>query len=547
MWRAAVVLGCCAGAVAAPAPHCPRQVLAADAPQRPVVHAFHWDADGAYPGGNRDPDSGDRALYNNTPSAWQHYDWSVVTVVDTFTFGGTVDPELLCAAHAHGARVVIGAAAQNSKLWTGPAGLNSSTHRTALAKDIVANVVEQGADGVNLDIEWPPIALRDAISSFVCELSALLRREVPDAQVTFDMAARPVEYEPGTLAYDFATLAECVDHIVMMDYDMATPDDLKANLSVPNSPIPGIRAGINGFVKLGVPAQQLVLAMPWVGMVYPCLGLDPSKELPTGCIPWPPWIRDPANCTIETGFGTIVSELLPLSLRNPAVGTLTRGRQWNATSSTPWFDYVDSSAVPPKRHRVHYDDAESVAAKVKLSTELRLAGVGMWVANALGPYTASPVGKAMWAALRAAPAPPPSPPPPVAWPQPVFHPPQLVSDSPFNDYADGYYMLPRNSASGTSNTSSSSSNQQQIAGGGGVIFGVGAGRFTQSTDFGASWTALPQWDGTSGDPDGYNPAVSLAATLTLTVSSMLQFDLTSVSALTSAGAVLPVLCLHWLL
>jgi hypothetical protein len=29
-----------------------------------------------------------------------------------------------------------------------------------------------------------------------------------------------------------------------------------------------------GFVKLGVPAHRLILGMPWVGMIYPCLGLD---------------------------------------------------------------------------------------------------------------------------------------------------------------------------------------------------------------------------------------------------------------------------------
>ena len=75
---------------------------------------------GAYPGGHRDPDPGDRQYVNNTPDAWRHYDWSLVTTVDTFTNHGTVDPELLCTAHEHGARVVIGAAAQNSKLWTGP-------------------------------------------------------------------------------------------------------------------------------------------------------------------------------------------------------------------------------------------------------------------------------------------------------------------------------------------------------------------------------------------------------------------------------------------
>jgi hypothetical protein len=309
------------------------------------VLIFHWDAEGNYPGGHRDPSLGDRGYVHNNASAWRSYDWSLVTTVATFTFGGTVDPELLQTAHAHGAKVVIGAAAQNSPLWTGPATLNSSTHRTALAKDVVANVLRQGADGVNLDIEWPPLGIRDSLTAFTCELSALLRRELPGAHVSFDMAARPVLYEPGTDAYDFAALAECLDTIVVMDYDMATPDQLKANLSAPNSPLPGISTGMAAFVSLGVPAHQLILAMPWVGMVYPCFGLDASKEGPSGCIPWPPWILDPSNCTKETGFGTILSTLMPLS---------QHGRQWDKESQSPWFDYVDNQVTPPKRHRVWY-------------------------------------------------------------------------------------------------------------------------------------------------------------------------------------------------
>lgn len=223
---------------------------------RAEVHAFHWDA-------TNDPDPGDRAYLNNTPGAWQQYDWDIVTTVDVFSHGGTVDPALRCAAHAHGARVVIGAAAQNSPLWSGPSALNSSTHRTALTASILKNVQAQRADGINVDIEWPPLALRDDLTSFVCELSALLRREVPGAYITYDMPARPISYRPGTDAYDFASLIDCVDHFIVMDYgrwsrrlppwrcivhpltvpravasDMATPDMLKANLSAPNSPLP---------------------------------------------------------------------------------------------------------------------------------------------------------------------------------------------------------------------------------------------------------------------------------------------------------------------
>jgi hypothetical protein len=45
------------------------------------------------------------------------------------------------------------------------------------------------------------------------------------------------------------------------------------------------------------------MAMPWAGMVYPCMSLDPKDDPPSGCIPWPPWVTDPDTCTVETGYG----------------------------------------------------------------------------------------------------------------------------------------------------------------------------------------------------------------------------------------------------
>jgi hypothetical protein len=145
-----------------------------------------------------------------------------------------------------------------------------------------------------------------------------------------------------------------------------------------------------------------------------------------------------------------------------------------------------------------YDDPESIGAKAALSHSLGLAGVGIWIANALpsGDMYES-TREAMWAALRERPS--PSPPPAIH--RPRFSSPVLVSDSPFNDYADGFWRLPAPARHGTTTSG---------FGGDGLIFGVGAGRFTQSLDGGSSWTALPQYDGVHpaavDDGNGYNPA-----------------------------------------
>ena len=168
--------------------------------------------------------------------------------------------------------------------------------------------------------------------------------------------------------------------------------------------------------------------------------------------------------------------MLPLS---------TNGRQWDTASSTPYFDFVN--ATEGRRHRVWYDDAESLRLKSSLASRLGLRGTGMWIADSLA-YSDSAASQAMWAATEQppkAPPPPPPPPPGLKW-TPVPEPPVLVSDSPFNDYADSVFRL---------------------GGAGAPVFGLGAGRIEQNTDgLGHSWTSLEQWDGTPADPHGYNPA-----------------------------------------
>ena len=50
----------------------------------------------------------------------------------------------------------------------------------------------------------------------------------------------------------------------------------------------------------------------------------------------------------------------------------------NTTGDSAWFDYTRGTT----RHQVHFDDAESLRAKIAVAARLGLAGVGMWTANA---------------------------------------------------------------------------------------------------------------------------------------------------------------------
>eukprot|EP01048_Picozoa_sp_COSAG05_P017493 COSAG05_NODE_2394_length_3122_cov_3.681111_1_plen_431_part_00 len=374
--------------LAAALPQLPLLLLAASPESCPLkarrthgweVHAFHWDATGE--------GAGDEAYLNNTPAAWHKYDWNVITTVDVFS-NGTIDRELLCTAHDHGVRVVIGSAAAVQPMWNGIDGLANAAHRAMLVRSIVSNVQREQADGVNIDIEWPPDSAKQPLTEFVCELSAALRLAVEGAQLSMDMEARPISYHTETM-YDYTSLALCVDYFVVMAYDMFTPDMARTNITAANSPLPLVHKGLLEWVTLGVPTQKLVLALPFFGNTFTCLhnkapaGSDSSN----GCVPDPPFSVNPAAFGLEVGFNTIVTELLPLS---------STGAQYNDTDQSAFFDYVNES--DGKRRRIWYDNPQSLGAKADLACGLGLRGVGAWIADAL-PIWAPMLCQPMWQAL----------------------------------------------------------------------------------------------------------------------------------------------------
>ena len=371
------------------------------------VHAFHWDATGQ--------DAGDMAYLNNTPGAWRTaYDWETITTVDVFS-NGSVDRGLLCAAHEHGARVVIGSAAAVQPMWKGPAALKDPAYRAALVRAIVANVQREHADGANVDIEWPPDGTKEALTEFVCELGSALRRAVPDAQLSFDMPSLPVTYHTQSL-YDYTSLALCVDYFVIMGYDMLTPSMARQNITAANSPLSLVKEGLAEWIStLGIQPHQLVLALPFFGNTFTCLHATApaGTTSTTGCVPDPPFVVDPDTFGLEVGLDTIVEELLPLSK--------TGQQGWNESAASPWFDYVN--ATDGKRRRIWYDNSTSIAAKTQLACDTGLLGVGAWIADAL-PSWRPAACKQMWDALHRPsvctrhPPPPPLPPPPLPPPSP---------------------------------------------------------------------------------------------------------------------------------
>lgn len=223
----------------------------------------------------------------------------------------------------------------------------------------------------------------------MCELSSELLRAVPGAELTLDVVARPITYQTQS-EYDYTSLSLCVDHFVVMAYDMLTPDMARLNITAANSPVDLVKSGVEEYAKLGISAEKLVLALPFFGNTFTCANVSApaGSDGRTGCTPDPAFIVDPDAFGLEVGFNAITTELLPLS---------HTGVQWSSSAASPWFDYVN--ATDGKRRRIWYDNATSLAIKVQLACGLKLGGVGAWIADAL-PVRDPSLSQSMWTALR---------------------------------------------------------------------------------------------------------------------------------------------------
>ena len=143
-------------------------------------------------------------------SDWLQMDW--VSITTLALFGPWPPPDdLYCHAHAHNVKIV-------KCVDFDAAGIANASARTAWVAQIVAEAVQLGTDGANVDIEGFR-GQKDDLTSLISELSSEFKRRIPTAQVTFDTTVFPSD-EP---AYDYVNLAKHLDFFLPMAYDILAP------------------------------------------------------------------------------------------------------------------------------------------------------------------------------------------------------------------------------------------------------------------------------------------------------------------------------------
>ena len=122
---------------------------------------------------------------------------------------------------------------------------------------IVKLAVTYHLDGINLDFEGLLPIDRWNYSRFVNELAVKLHMH--QIQLSVDL---PPDYVAGTNngPYNHAAIAKAADYVVLMGYDEYWLGDPKAG---PTASLPWVRLAVNDFLKTGVPANKLILGIPF--------------------------------------------------------------------------------------------------------------------------------------------------------------------------------------------------------------------------------------------------------------------------------------------
>ncbi|MBX7224403.1 MAG: T9SS type A sorting domain-containing protein [Chitinophagales bacterium] len=229
----------------------------------------------------------------------------------------------------------------------------SSTAKQTFINNCISLLQSRGGHGVNLDFEGVPSASKAAMTAFVQDFSNQLKAAIPGAEVT--MAVYSVDWNS---VFDISNLNNYVDLFIIMGYDYYYSGSSQAG---PNGPLYSFQTSYNYsqsrsisyYLKQGVPANKLLLAVPYYGRKWQTV----SDAVPSATV----------------GGSANSSSVTYKSMRDNVNGWYNN-KKWNNASFTPYFTYQTSG----NWNQLWIDDSLSLAKKYDIVNQQGIGGIGMW-------------------------------------------------------------------------------------------------------------------------------------------------------------------------
>lgn len=222
--------------------------------------------------------------------------------------------------------------------------LNNENIQDALIGSIVFVLEDKNYSGLNIDFEYVYPSDREKYNNFVRRLVSTLKPM--GYEISVAVAPKISANQQGTLyeAHDYATLGSVADYIIIMTYEWGY------TYSAPQAvaPINQVERVLQYAVSV-IPSKKILMGMPNYGYDWT---LPYTKGTAARALTNLDAIRLAAQVGANVNFDTNVQ--------------------------APYFYYYANDG---KRHIVWFDDARSIASRLKLIEKYNLSGVSYWTIN----------------------------------------------------------------------------------------------------------------------------------------------------------------------
>lgn len=295
------------------------------------------------------------------------------------SLGSEPAQKLFAKARDHGTRVVLTVTQMENATIMG--FLSNEKAQAQAVEEIVAEVKAQGMDGVNIDIEYLGNASaeqRDALSTFVAQLTTRMHKEMQGSSVTISVYASAVKEQK---LYDVAALSKDSDGIFMMAYDFAAAG---SDAAMPTAPLYGHKEGdywydissaVEDFLTV-MPADKLILGLPWYGYDYAVHAPEVKAETNKGYYQWVKRGKRTVRVFVPQQGRAQTYAIAQDTITPDMQGVSEFKEGWDETGKVGFKAYRLASNNTWRM--LFFDDTRSLGIKYDFAKEKQLKGVGMW-------------------------------------------------------------------------------------------------------------------------------------------------------------------------
>ena len=218
-----------------------------------------------------------------------------------------------------------------------------------LIQQILQTVLQRGYAGVDVDFEYLPGPLSTAYAAFLSRLRRLLH-----AQGRFLWAAlapKTSATQKGLLyeGHDYPAIGAASDGVLLMTYEWG----YTYGPPMAVAPLPNVRSVLD-YAVTAIPASKIFLGIPNYGYDWP--------------LPFVQGVTRAQSISNQRAIELAIEHQVAI--------------QFDPTSQSPFFHYTDPAGTV---HEVWFEDARSMAAKLKLISEYGFQGAGFW--NLMRPFS----------------------------------------------------------------------------------------------------------------------------------------------------------------